>query len=79
MRCARYGWWSLIPLIGIVMSILAFRDVRFVRRTCGLEWNPASARVKLGITLAVIGLIISTGVAGLIAHTVFVEWFFGAE
>ena len=42
------------------MSILAFQDFGFVRRTCGLEWNPAHARVKLGITLAVIGLIIST-------------------
>ena len=60
LRCCRYGYLSLIPLIGIVMAILAFQDFGFVRRTCGLAWNPAKARVKLGITLAVIGLIIST-------------------
>jgi hypothetical protein len=59
LRSCRYGYLSLIPIGGLVAFILAFRDISFVRKTCGKEWNPASARLKLGIALAIIGLIVS--------------------
>lgn len=59
IRCRRYGFWSLIPIVGLAMWALAFRDFRFVRKTCGPEWNPADGQMKLGRILSFIGLFIS--------------------
>lgn len=60
------------------MSPLAFRDVRFVLKTCGAEWNPASARLQWGKILAWTGLLISGLFLCFIAYAIFIEPIFGA-
>ena len=59
MRCFVLGWWSLIPLVGIVPAMLAFADFRAVVVGMGQRWNAARTRLLLGTWLAGIGLLLS--------------------
>ena len=59
LQCLVCGWWSLVPLLGIPMLVLAFRHYQFVRITAGPDWNPGEKQLKAGIILAGIGAFIS--------------------
>ena len=59
LHCFACGWWSLVPILGIPMLVLAFRDYQFVRITTGTDWNPGERHLVAGITLAAMGGFIS--------------------
>ena len=79
LRCCRYGYLSLIPIGGLAAFILAVRDISFVRKTCGKEWNPANARLKFGIVLAALSLLISTATVCFIIYPPFQKQHSDAE
>ena len=70
MRCFILGWWSLIPLIGIVPAMLAFVDFRAVVVGMGQRWNAARTRLLLGAWLAGIGLLLSLIVGVLLTFVI---------
>jgi hypothetical protein len=59
MRCFVLGWWSLIPIIGVVPAVVALVDFRVVVAGMGQRWNAARTRLLLGAWLAGIGLLLS--------------------
>ena len=67
MRCFKLGWWSLIPLLGVVPAILALLEFRAVVVGTGPRWNAARTRLMLGAWLAGVGLVISILLGLLIA------------
>jgi hypothetical protein len=67
LRCFKLGWWSLVPLVGIVTAPLAFADFRAVVACKGRRWNAASWRLLLGAWLAGLGLMFTLVIGGLIA------------
>jgi hypothetical protein len=67
MRCFVLGWWSLVPLLGVVPALLAFVDFRAVVLHKGRHWNAARLRLLLGAWLAGFGLLFSVVLGTLIA------------
>lgn len=63
LRCFVYGWFSLIPVIGLVAAFTAFRLHSTSGSTSGDSWNPAGRYLKAGYCLAWLGILIS--IAGL--------------
>ena len=64
MRCSVFGWWSLVPLLGLIAAMLAFADFRAVVVGMGPRWNAARTRLLVGAWVAGVGLLLSiiTGV-----------------
>jgi hypothetical protein len=62
MRCFVLGWWSLVPVLGVVPAMLAFADFRAVVLRKGSQWNAAVVRLVVGACLAGIGLMLSLGI-----------------
>jgi len=59
MRCFVLGWWSLVPLAGVVPAILALLDFYAVTLRKGNKWNAARTRLTLGALIAGLGLLVS--------------------
>ncbi|MBI3875256.1 MAG: hypothetical protein HY300_04725 [Verrucomicrobia bacterium] len=56
LSCLAYGAWSLVPVIGLplsVMGVMRFYEVRRATRRC---WNPARAPLLMGALFSVLGL-----------------------
>ena len=70
LRCLRLAFFSLIPVVGIVAALFAWRDFRFVRRTVAKEWNPARRQLNFGMMLATLGVIFSLLVFCMIAFSI---------
>ena len=66
MRCFILGWWSLIPVLGVVPALLALWQFRRVAAGTGSRWNAASLRLIAGAWLAGIGLLITVTLVALI-------------
>lgn len=67
MRCFILGWWSLIPLLGIVPAIVAFMEFRAVSAGTGSRWNAARIRLLFGAGLAGAGILLTLILCTLIA------------
>lgn len=67
MRCFVLGWWSLMPLAGLIPAMLAFADFRAVVVGMGRRWNAGRKRLLLGAWLAGLGLLITLAVGALAA------------
>lgn len=65
MRCFVFGLFSLIPLIGLGLAVLALWLHFKVWAESGHEWNPASLYLKLGFALALLGALVSLAAAAL--------------
>ena len=48
---------SAIPVIGIVQAIIALAQFKFVIVNSNERWNPARARLYLGVMLAIASLL----------------------
>src|ERR1043165_5029850 len=59
MRCYVLGWWSLVPLLGFALAMLAFVDFRAVVNGMGRRWNAGRTRLLVGAWLAGIGILIT--------------------
>ena len=59
MRCFVLGWWSLVPLAGVALGILALIDFYAVTLRKGNKWNAARTRLTTGALLAGLGLLLS--------------------
>ena len=59
MRCFALGWWSLVPVIGLLPALLAFVDFRAVVLGMGRRWNAGRTRLLIGGWLAGLGTLIS--------------------
>lgn len=70
MRCFVLGWWSLVPVLGVVSAMLAFADFRAVVLHKGWRWNAARLRLMVGAWLAGIGLLLSLGVGTILAMAI---------
>ncbi len=57
--CCVLGVVSLLPVLGLPASLVAFGLFRNVRRTLAGRWNPAEKHLAVGFSLAWIGLLIS--------------------
>jgi len=57
MRCFVLGWWSLVPLVGLVPAMLAFADFRAVVVGMGRRWNAGRTRLLIGAWLAGLGIL----------------------
>ena len=69
-RCFMLGWWSLIPLFGVVPALLAFSQYSAVTRGSGSRWNAARYRLLAGTWLAAIGLLLTAFLAAAVALTI---------
>jgi len=58
IRCHVLGWWSLVPLIGIIPAVLALTDFYAVTLRKGELWNAARGRLTAGALLAGVGLLL---------------------
>jgi hypothetical protein len=67
MRCFSLGWWSLIPLLGIVPAIVAFMEFRAVGAGARSRWNAAHVRLLVGVCLAGAGILLTLILGTLIA------------
>jgi hypothetical protein len=59
MRCFVFGWWSLVPVAGIGLALLALTDFHAVVTRKGAMWNAARLRLTVGAILAGVGLLFS--------------------
>ena len=66
MRCFALGWWSLVPLLGLIPAMLAFTDFRAVVLGMGRRWNAGRTRLLLGAWLAGLGILITLLVGAVI-------------
>jgi hypothetical protein len=60
------GMIGVLPLIGIAPAIGTLWISSRVRSRLGKQWNPASAYLKCGVVLAVLGLVISSLLIGVL-------------
>ena len=60
VSCFRQSLWGLIPIVGIVPSIVALVSHRRANRIAGGEWNPAKPQLVWGLVIAWIGLLKNT-------------------
>lgn len=78
LRCFVLGWWSLVPVLGVIPAALAFVDFRAVVLRKGRRWNAARTRLLLGALLAGLGVlltgIIGTAVAIMIYNAMQASW-----
>lgn len=66
------GWFSLIPLIGIIPALLAIYWYRKSSDEAGMEWNPARTHALWGCVLALAGLAVSLlAISGALALAVY--------
>ncbi|HUL51300.1 MAG TPA: hypothetical protein VLU94_01820 [Candidatus Nitrosotalea sp.] len=61
LRCFVYGWFSLIPLLGLGMAVTALGLHFKTWADTGDSWNPARRYLFAGFILAWIGVLISIG------------------
>lgn len=66
LRCFALGWWSLVPVLGLIPAALAFADFRAVVLRKGRRWNAARTRLLLGAILAGLGVLL-TGIVATVA------------
>lgn len=59
LRCFVLGWWSLVPVAGLGLALLALVDFHAVVTRKGNLWNAARLRLTTGAVLAGVGLMIS--------------------
>jgi hypothetical protein len=59
LRCLALGWWSLIPVAGLVPALFALLDFRDVVLSKGERWNAARPQLLLGVWLAGAGVSIT--------------------
>jgi len=71
LRCLRFGWLGLIPVIGIPFMIAALICYRRARREAGREWNPARRHLCWGVGLAITDLVLLSAAIVLISVAVF--------
>lgn len=71
MRCFVLGWWSLVPILGVVPAALAFVDFRAVVLGKGRRWNAGRTRLLLGAMLAGLGLLLTLIVGAIVMSAVY--------
>ena len=62
LRCYRWSWFSLIPLLGIIPALIAIGFFRKAGAETGDGWNPARRYAVCGLLIAIIGLLLSAGI-----------------
>jgi hypothetical protein len=62
LRCYRWSWFSLIPLLGIGPALIAINLFRKANAETGGGWNPARRYAVCGLLVAIIGLLLSAGI-----------------
>ena len=61
LRCFTCGWLSLIPVVGLVFSVLAFLQHFLTQREQAASWNPARRHLLIGYILAWVGGLVWLG------------------
>lgn len=56
LRCFRFGCCSLIPVVGVVPAVFAFREFLTVTRGQGGQWNAAHPQMLVGVWFAIEGV-----------------------
>jgi hypothetical protein len=64
LRCFVWGLFSLLPVLGIPMSIMAVWQYGRVKRGQGEMWNPAERYLFCGTVCARLGLAIDVLILG---------------
>jgi len=59
LRCYALGWWSLVPVLGLVPALLAFAEFRAVVLGKGNKWNAARRQLQVGSWLAGAGVFLT--------------------
>jgi len=59
IHCYHAGWWSLVPIAGLVPAVFAFYQYARVRSDSSRIWNPAGAYLRSGLALALIGFVLT--------------------
>lgn len=62
LRCYRWSWFSLIPMLGIVPAMIAISHFRKAGAETGDGWNPARRYAVWGLLIAIIGLFLSAAI-----------------
>ena len=70
--CQFLGVWSLVPVIGIGLAIVALERYHRACAEVGDEWNPARAQLIRGAVFAWVGLLANLVV---ITAVLFHVWF----
>ena len=68
--CFYAGWFSLIPILGLVPAALAYYLFWRVRAETVEDWNPAGTHLRCGLFLAVLG----TGISLLIVAAIICQF-----
>lgn len=55
LQCRRFGWCSLIPVIGPLCSVAALIYAVAITRETGSNWNPARKEMRVGVVVAILG------------------------
>ncbi|MDB6036290.1 MAG: hypothetical protein JWM99_131 [Verrucomicrobiales bacterium] len=67
LRCFVLSWFSLIPLIGLFLGLLALSSCASARRNSRGEWNPAQHYLIAGFLVSGAGIILSLFALGFCA------------
>jgi hypothetical protein len=70
LRCFALSWFSLIPLVGLFLGLLALSSCASARRNARGEWNPAQHYLIAGFFVSGAGMILS------LLALVFCAWLF---
>ena len=62
LRCFALGWFSLVPLLGLPAAIAALGISWRARASHKGLWNAAHRYLVAGHLMALVGLLVSTGV-----------------
>ena len=65
-RCLLWGLLSLFPVVGMAFAVHALFLYRRACRAAPDEWNPARRHLLLGLTAALVGLVLSLGSIALV-------------
>ncbi len=69
------GWFSVLPILGIVPAIRTLWISNRIRARLGKQWNPGSAYLNCGVALSILGLIASSLIIGILI--VELDWLAG--
>jgi hypothetical protein len=67
VRCYVLGLCSLLPVIGIPLSLIALTQCQRVKQMAGSQWNPAHRQLRRGSLFAWLGLVATALEIGLVA------------
>jgi hypothetical protein len=74
LRCFVYGCLSLIPVLGLIFSVLAMLQRGLLPGSHVDDWNPARRYLAVGYALSWVGGLVSLAIGLAVAAPLIQQW-----